>query len=623
MHRYRTHTCGALRDSDIGAEVRLSGWCHRIRDHGGVLFIDLRDHYGLTQVVADPDSPAFKVAETLHSEWVVRVDGKVRRRPGGTENPDLPTGAVEVYIREIEVLGPAGELPMPVFGDQEYPEEIRLKYRFLDLRREHLHHNIMKRGQIIDSIRRRMKEQGFFEFQTPILTASSPEGARDYLVPSRLHPGKFYALPQAPQQFKQLIMVSGFDRYFQIAPCFRDEDARADRSPGEFYQLDLEMSFVTQEDVFAAVEPVMRGVFEEFSGGKPVTQKFRRIAYAEALANFGTDKPDLRNPIVMQNVSDHFRGGGFTIFARILETRPKSGVWAIPARKGGSRAFCDRMNSWAQGEGQPGLAYILWVKELPVGTVDAKLFEMLPQDKKEEYFEKHAVIVGRGPVANNLGRERTEKLRQELGLTDGDAVFFVAGGVENLKFGGLARTKVGEELDLIQKDRFELCWIVDFPMYEWNEEEKKYDFSHNPFSMPNAPIDEFLALKQIDHEEILALKAIQYDIVCNGVELSSGAIRNHRPDVMKKAFAIAGYDESLLEQKFGGMLHALSLGAPPHGGIAPGIDRIVMLLCGEENLREVVLFPMNQRAEDLMMGAPSEATPKQLRELHIRVVKPE
>ncbi len=599
MHRYRTHTCGALRESDIGIEARLSGWCHRIRDHGGVLFIDLRDHYGLTQVVADPDSPAFKVAETLRSEWVVRVDGKVRRRPGGTENLELPTGVVEVYIREIEVLGPAGELPMPVFGDQEYPEETRLKYRFLDLRREHLHQNIMKRGQVIDSIRRRMKEQGFFEFQTPILTASSPEGARDYLVPSRIHPGKFYALPQAPQQFKQLIMVSGFDRYFQIAPCFRDEDARADRSPGEFYQLDLEMSFVTQQDVFEAVEPVIRGVFEEFANGKPVTKTFPLIPYAEALSKYGSDKPDLRNPIVMQDVSDIFRDSGFKIFARILESSPKAAVWAIPAPGGGSRAFCDRMNSWAQGEGQPGLGYIFFALD-------------------------NGAVVGRGPVANNLGAERTEKLRAQLGLKDGDAVFFVAGEPEKfVKFVGPARTKVGEDLNLIQKDRFELCWIVDFPMYEWSEEEKKIDFSHNPFSMPNMPVDEFLALDPNDKDKILGMKAIQYDIVCNGVELSSGAIRNHRPDVMKKAFAIAGYDESVLEEKFGGMLRALSLGAPPHGGIAPGIDRIVMLLCGEENLREVVLFPMNQRAEDLLMGAPSEVTPKQLRELHIRVVKPE
>jgi aspartyl-tRNA synthetase len=598
MHRYRTHTCGALREADIGAEVRLSGWCHRIRDHGGVLFIDLRDHYGITQVVADPDSAAFKTAETLRSEWVVRVDGKVRRRPDGTENPDLPTGAVEVYIREIEVLAPAAELPMPVFGDQEYPEDIRLKYRFLDLRREHLHRNIMKRGEVIDSIRRRMKAQGFFEFQTPILTASSPEGARDYLVPSRLHPGKFYALPQAPQQFKQLIMVAGFDRYFQIAPCFRDEDARADRSPGEFYQVDIEMSFVTQDDVFAAVEPMLRGVFEEFADGKPVTQKFPRIPYNEAIARYGSDKPDLRNPIEMRDVSDIFRGSGFKIFARILETHPKGAVWAIPAPGGGSRAFCDRMNSWAQGEGQPGLGYIFWA--LDGGTV-----------------------VGRGPIANNLGAEKTEALRAKLSLKDSDAVFFVAGDPASfVKFAGPARNKIGDELGLIQKDRFDFCWIVDFPMYEWNEEEKRIDFSHNPFSMPDLPVDEFLALDPADRDTILSLKAIQYDVVCNGVELSSGAIRNHRPEVMKKAFAIAGYEESSLEERFGGMLHALSLGAPPHGGIAPGIDRIVMLLCGEDNLREVVLFPMNQRAEDLMMGAPSEVSPKQLRELHIRVVKP-
>ena len=596
MHRYRTHTCGALRESDIGTEVRLSGWCHRIRDHGGVLFIDLRDHYGLTQVVADPDSPAFKAAETLRSEWVVRVDGKVRRRPGGTENPELPTGAVEIYIREIEILGPAVELPMPVFGDQEYPEETRLKYRFLDLRREHLHQNIMTRGAVIDSIRRRMKEQGFFEFQTPILTASSPEGARDYLVPSRIHPGKFYALPQAPQQFKQLIMVSGFDRYFQIAPCFRDEDARADRSPGEFYQLDLEMSFVTQDDVFAAVEPVIRGVLEEFSRGKPVTKVFPRIPYAEALSKYGSDKPDLRNLIVMQDVSEIFRGSGFKIFARILMESAKGAVWAIPAPGGGSRAFCDRMNSWAQGEGQPGLGYIFFALD-------------------------NGAVVGRGPVANNIGAERTGALRAQLSLKDGDAVFFVAGEPDKfVKFAGPARTKVGEELNLIDKDRFEICWIVDFPMYEWNEEEKRIDFSHNPFSMPNLPVDEFLALDASDRDRILSLKAIQYDIVCNGVELSSGAIRNHRPDVMKKAFAIAGYNENVLEQQFGGMLRALSLGAPPHGGIAPGIDRIVMLICGEENLREVVLFPLNQRAEDLLMAAPSEVTAKQLRELHIRVV---
>ncbi len=599
MHRYRSHTCGALRDSDIGQDVRLSGWCHRIRDHGGVLFIDLRDHYGLTQVVVDPDSPAFKLAETLRSEWVVRVDGKVRKRPAGTENAELPTGQVEVYCKEIEVLGPAGELPMPVFGDQEYPEEIRLKYRFLDLRRDRLHQNIMKRGAIIDSIRTRMKKQGFFEFQTPILTASSPEGARDYLVPSRIHPGKFYALPQAPQQFKQLTMISGFDRYFQIAPCFRDEDARADRSPGEFYQLDIEMSFVTQEDVFSAVEPVLRGVFEEFGGGKPVTPKFPMIPYAEAMRKYGSDKPDLRNPIIMQDVSEIFRGSGFKVFARILESSAKNQVWAIPAPTGGSRAFCDRMNAWAISEGQPGLGYIFFVSE-------------------------NGQTLGRGPVANNLGPEKTEALRAQLGLKDGDAVFFVAGDPATfVKFAGPARNKVGADLNLTAKDRFDFCWIVDFPMFEWNEEEKKIDFSHNPFSMPNMGVDEFLSLNGDENEKILGIKAFQYDIVCNGVELSSGAIRNHRPDVMKKAFAIAGYGEDVLEAKFGGMLRALSLGAPPHGGIAPGIDRIVMLLCGEENLREVVLYPMNQRAEDLLMGAPSEVTPKQLRELHIRLALPE
>ncbi|MCW5693410.1 MAG: aspartate--tRNA ligase [Pseudolabrys sp.] len=595
MHRYRSHTCGALRETDIGKDVRLSGWCHRIRDHGGVLFIDLRDHYGLTQVVCDPDSKAFKQAEQLRSEWVIRIDGKVRKRPAGTENADLPTGQVEVYVAEIEVLSAAGELPMPVFGDQEYPEEIRLKYRFLDLRREKLHNNIMLRGRVIDSIRKRMKDGGFFEFQTPILTASSPEGARDYLVPSRIHPGKFYALPQAPQQFKQLIMVAGFDRYFQIAPCFRDEDARADRSPGEFYQLDLEMSFVTQQDVFDAVEPVIRGVFEEFGEGKKVTPKFPMIPFAEAMSKYGSDKPDLRNPVVMQDVSAAFRESGFKIFARILETSGNA-VWAIPAPGGGNRAFCDRMNSWAQGEGQPGLGYIFW-REGEEG--------------------------GAGPLAKNIGPERTKQIAEQMGLGVGDAVFFVAGKPKDfVKFAGLARTRVGEELNLIAQDRFDLCWIVDFPMFEWNEEEKKIDFSHNPFSMPNMPVEDFLKLDPNDNETLLAIKAFQYDIVCNGVELSSGAIRNHRPDVMKKAFAIAGYPEQVLEEKFGGMLHAFELGAPPHGGIAPGIDRIVMLLAGEQNLREVVLFPMNQKAEDLMMGAPAEVTPKQLKELSIRLDLP-
>jgi aspartyl-tRNA synthetase len=597
MHRYRSHTCGALRETQIGETVRISGWVHRVRDHGGVLFIDLRDHYGLTQVVADPDSPSFKMAETVRSEWVIRVDGKVRKRPAGTENPDLPTGQVEVYASEIEALGPAAELPMPVFGDQEYPEDIRLRYRFLDLRRDKPHANIMKRGQIVDSIRRRMKEQGFFEFQTPILTASSPEGARDYLVPSRIHPGKFYALPQAPQQFKQLIMIAGFDRYFQIAPCFRDEDARADRSPGEFYQLDIEMSFVTQDDVFAAVEPVLRGVFEEFAEGKRVTQKFPMIAYADAMRDYGTDKPDLRNPIKMQNVTEAFRGSGFKIFAGMIEKDPKVEVWAIPGKGGGNRAFCDRMNAWAISEGQPGLGYIFW-REGEEG--------------------------GAGPLAKNIGPERTKQIADQLGLGVGDACFFIAGQPDKfVKFAGPARTKVGEELNLVDKDQYAFCWIVDFPMFEWSEEEKKIDFSHNPFSMPNMAADDFLKLDPADKDRILAIKAFQYDIVCNGIELSSGAIRNHRPDIMKKAFAIAGYGEDVLEAKFGGMLRALTYGAPPHGGIAPGIDRIVMLLCGEENLREVVLFPMNQKAEDLLMGAPSEVTPKQLKELHIRLSLPD
>jgi aspartyl-tRNA synthetase len=588
MHRYRSHTCGALRDSDIDQSVRLSGWCHRIRDHGGVLFIDLRDHYGLTQCVADPDSPAFKDAEKLRSEWVVRIDGKVRRRPAGTENPELPTGAVELYVSEIEVLGPAGELPLPVFGEQEYPEDIRLKYRFLDLRREKLHQNIMTRGAIVDSMRKRMKEQGFFEFQTPILTASSPEGARDFLVPSRIHPGRFYALPQAPQQYKQLLMMSGFDRYFQIAPCFRDEDPRADRLPGEFYQLDLEMSFVEQNDVFAAVEPVVTGVFEEFAKGKPVTRNWPRIPFAEALRKYGSDKPDLRNPIIMQDVSEHFRGSGFKVFARMLED-PKNQVWAIPGVGGGSRAFCDRMNSWAQGEGQPGLGYIMW----------------------REGGE------GAGPLANNIGPERTTAIRSALGLNEGDAAFFVAGDPDKFwKFSGLARTKLGEELNLIDKDRFELAWIVDFPMYEYNEEEKKIDFSHNPFSMPQGGLD------ALNGQDPLTIKAFQYDITCNGYEIASGGIRNHRPEAMVKAFEIAGYGEKDVVERFGGMYRAFQYGAPPHGGMAAGVDRIVMLLCGTTNLREISLFPMNQRAEDLLMGAPSEVTPKQLRELHIRLNLP-
>ncbi|MEP9375244.1 aspartate--tRNA ligase [Aquabacter sp. CN5-332] len=589
MHRYRTHTCGSLTDAQVGESVRLSGWCHRIRDHGGVLFIDLRDHYGLTQVVVDPDSPAFADAEKVRAEWVVRFDGKVRLRPEGTENADLPTGKIEIYATELEVLGPAAELPLPVFGDQDYPEDIRLRYRFLDLRRERIHNNIMKRGRIIDGLRRRMKDQGFFEFQTPILTASSPEGARDFLVPSRLHPGKFYALPQAPQQYKQLIMMSGFDRYFQIAPCFRDEDPRADRLPGEFYQLDLEMSFVEQEDVFAAVQPVITGVFEEFAEGKPVTKDWPRIPYAEALRKYGTDKPDLRNPLVMQDVSEHFRGSNFKVFARMLED-PKNQVWAIPGPTGGSRAFCDRMNSWAQGEGQPGLGYIMW----------------------REGGE------GAGPLANNIGPERTAAIREALGLKEGDAAFFVAGDPTKFyKFAGLARTKVGEELNLIDTERYELAWIVDFPMYEWNEEEKKVDFSHNPFSMPQG------GLEALETKDPLTINAFQYDIACNGYEIASGGIRNHRPNAMVKAFEIAGYGESDVVERFGGMYRAFQYGAPPHGGMAAGIDRMVMLLCGVTNLREISLFPMNQQALDLLMSAPSEVAPKQLRELHIRLNPPQ
>ncbi len=589
MHRYRSHTCGALRDSDIDQTARLSGWVHRVRDHGGVLFIDLRDHYGITQVVADPDSPAFKEVEKFRSEWVVRIDGKVRRRPEGTVNPELPTGQIEVYVTEIEVLGPAAELPLPVFGEQEYPEDIRLKYRFLDLRREKLHQNIMTRGEIVDSMRKRMKEQGFFEFQTPILTASSPEGARDFLVPSRIHPGKFYALPQAPQQYKQLLMMSGFDRYFQIAPCFRDEDPRADRLPGEFYQLDVEMSFVTQDDVFAAMEPVVTGVFEDFAKGKPVTKSWPRIPFAEALRKYGSDKPDLRNPIIMQDVSEHFRGSGFKVFARMLED-PKNQVWAIPGTGGGSRAFCDRMNSWAQGEGQPGLGYIMW----------------------REGGE------GAGPLANNIGAERTAAIRSQLGLKEGDAAFFVAGDPDKFwKFSGLARTKLGEELNLIDKDRFELAWIVDFPMYEYDETEKKIDFSHNPFSMPQGGLD------ALNGQDPLTIKAFQYDITCNGFEIASGGIRNHRPEAMVKAFEIAGYGEKDVVERFGGMYRAFQYGAPPHGGMAAGVDRIVMLLCGTTNLREISLFPMNQQAMDLLMGAPSDVAPKQLRELHIRLNLPD
>jgi len=605
MHRYRSHTCGDLRASDDGQVARLSGWCHRIRDHGGVLFIDLRDHYGMTQCVADPDSPAFKLVETFRAEWVVRLDGKVRIRPAGTENADMPTGAVELYITEAEVLGPAAELPLNVFGDQPYPEETRLKYRFLDLRKEKLHRNIVLRGKVIDSMRRRMKESGFNEFQTPILTASSPEGARDFLVPSRIHPGKFYALPQAPQQYKQLLMMAGFDRYFQIAPCFRDEDPRADRLPGEFYQLDVEMSFVEQEDVFATMEPVIRGVFAEFAGDDKVTPSpWARIPYAESMSKYGSDKPDLRNPLIMQDVSEHFRGSNFKVFAKLLE-QPKNQVWAIPAPSGGQRTFADRMNSWAQSEGQPGLGYILFFDRAKDETV-----------QKEQ---PGATGVGaRGPLANNIGPERSEAIRTQLGLGAGDAAFFVAGDpAVFVKFAGSARTKLGQELKLIDETRFEFAWIVDFPMYEWNEDEKKVDFSHNPFSMPQGGLD------ALNGQDPLTIKAFQYDIACNGYELASGGIRNHKPEAMVKAFEIAGYGRETVEERFGGMFRAFHYGAPPHGGMAAGVDRIIMLLAGEQNLREVALFPMNQRAEDLLMGAPSEASNKQLRELHLRLNPPE
>ena len=591
MHAYRTHTCGALRAADAGSAVKLSGWVHRKRDHGGLMFIDLRDHYGLTQLVLHPGTPGFDTAEHVRAESVVRIEGEVVARSPETVNAELATGEVEVRVRSLDVLGAAQELPVPVFGEPDYPEDLRLKYRYLDLRRETLHANIVLRSRVISSIRNRMVQAGFTEFQTPILTASSPEGARDFLVPSRMHPGEFYALPQAPQQFKQLLMVSGFDRYFQIAPCFRDEDARADRSPGEFYQLDLEMSFVTQEDVFGTIEPVMRGVFEEFAGARTVTPgPFPRIPFRTAIQKYGSDKPDLRNPIEMQDVSEHFRGGGFGVFARIVDANPKNRIWAIPGPGAGSRAFCDRMDSWAKGEGQPGMAYVFW---------------------------REGETEGAGPVAKNLGPERTEALRQQLGLKAGDAVFFAAGDPASMyKFAGAARTKVGTDLGLVAEGEFRFCWIVDFPMFEWNEDEHRVDFSHNPFSMPQGEME---ALETQDPLDILAY---QYDIVCNGIELSSGAIRNHRPDIMLKAFEIAGYGPEVVEDKFGGMLNAFRYGAPPHGGIAPGIDRIVMLLAGTTNIREVIAFPLNQQARDLLMQAPAPVSDKQTRELHIRVNPP-
>jgi aspartyl-tRNA synthetase len=588
MHAYRTHNCAALRASDVGETVRLSGWVHRRRDHGHLLFVDLRDHYGITQIVTDIDSEAFRTLDRIRVESVVTVEGKVVARSRETVNPNLPTGEIELRATTVTVQSAASELPMPVFGEQDYPEEIRLKYRYLDLRREQIHGNIMLRSAVIASIRRRMIEQGFTEFQTPILTASSPEGARDYLVPSRVHPGKFYALPQAPQMFKQLIMVAGFDRYFQIAPCFRDEDARADRSPGEFYQLDFEMSFVTQDDVFSAIEPVLSGVFEEFANGKSVTPagEYPRIPYKEALLKYGTDKPDLRNPLLIHDVGGHFKGSGFGLFAGLVEKGAVVRAVAAPSTADKSRKFFDDMNEWARSEGFAGLGYAT--------------------RKAGEWG---------GPIAKNHGEEGMNRLADEMGLGPDDGIFFAAGKEEEAaKLAGAARTRVGEQLDLIEKGSFRFCWIVDFPMFEYNDEQKKIDFSHNPFSMPQGEME---ALETKDPLDILAW---QYDIVCNGVELSSGAIRNHRPDIMYKAFEIAGYSRDEVDTNFSGMINAFKFGAPPHGGSAPGIDRIVMLIADEPNIREVILFPMNQKAEDLMMNAPAPVLPKQLKELGIKVV---
>ena len=589
MHPYRTHTCDTLRRTDVGKSVRLSGWVHRIRDHGGVLFVDLRDHYGITQVLADPESSVFTRLEQLRAEYVIRVDGVVKQRDEDLVNEKLPTGEIEVFVDELEILGEADELPLPVFGELDYPEETRLRYRFLDLRRKSLHERIMLRTSIISWIRRKMEEKGFFEFQTPILTASSPEGARDFLVPSRLHNGKFYALPQAPQQFKQLLMIAGFDRYFQISPCFRDEDPRADRSPGEFYQLDVEMSFATQDDVFEVIEPIMRGVFEEFGMGRPVTPKFPVLSYREAMLNYATDKPDLRNPIRLQIVSDHFAGSGFRIFAKLLETKGNE-VRAIPAPKGGSRAFCDRMNAFAQREGLPGMGYIFWRME------DGEL-------------------AGAGPLARNIGPDRTEAIRVQLDLKAGDAAFFLAGKpAEFSAVAAKARDEIGHELGLIDKDRFEFCWVNDFPMYENDEETGKLDFSHNPFSMPQG------GLEALINDDPLDVLGYQYDIVCNGVELSSGAVRIHKLDILYANFAMVGHSREFVDSNFGGMVNALRFGAPPHAGIAPGIDRIIMLLAGVENIREVIAFPLNQRAEDLMLGAPSVPSNEALRELGLRVI---
>jgi aspartyl-tRNA synthetase len=589
MHAYRSHKCAELRASHVGETVRLSGWVHRKRDHGGVLFVDLRDHYGMTQIVADSDSPALAILEGLRVESVVTIDGEVKARSASTVNPNLPTGEIEVFARGVTVLSKSEELPLPVAGEQEYPEETRLKYRFLDLRRETLHANIVKRTQIVRETRRRMEAIGFTEYSTPILTASSPEGARDFLVPSRIHPGKFFALPQAPQQYKQLLMVAGFDRYFQIAPCFRDEDPRADRLPGEFYQLDLEMSFVTQEEVWDTMEPVMAGVFESFADGKKVTPagEFPRIPHAKAMLDYGTDKPDLRNPLVISDVTEHFKKSGFGLFERIVEGGGV--VRAIPAPKTAekSRKFFDDMNDWARSEGHAGLGYVT---------------------RKSSEFG--------GPIAKNHGEEGMKALYDAIGLGPDDGCFFAAGKEgQAAKLAGAARTRTGEQLDLIDQDSFRFCWIIDFPFYEWSEEDKKVDFAHNPFSMPQG------GLEALETQDPLTIKAYQYDMVCNGYELASGSIRNQHPDLMVKAFELTGLTQADVEERFGGMYRAFQYGAPPHGGMAAGVDRMVMLLCGVQNLREITLFPMNQRAEDLLMGAPSPAEAKQLRELSIRVVE--
>ncbi|MFO1203063.1 MAG: aspartate--tRNA ligase [Tabrizicola sp.] len=668
MHAYRSHTCAALNKSNVGETVRLSGWVHRVRDHGGVLFIDLRDHYGITQVLCDGDSAAFKALEQVRSEWVIRVDGRVKARDASLVNPKIPTGEIEVYVTALEVLGAAEELPLPVFGDTEYPEETRLTYRFLDLRRDTMHQNMMLRSNVVRWLRNAMWDQGFTEFQTPIITASSPEGARDFLVPSRLHPGKFYALPQAPQQFKQLIQVAGFDRYFQIAPCFRDEDPRADRSPTDFYQLDVEMSFVTQDDVFAAVQPVLQGLFEHFGKGRKVYSDWPRIAYRDSLKWYGSDKPDLRNPIRMQDVSEHFRGSGFAIFAKLLEQEGNE-VRAIPAPKGPSgepvgRKFCDRMNAFAQQQGLPGMGYIFWrergtnvaarlkdslnalgqlgsgvdsegryqaysdlydehfteYQDAHLDAGKAKIAELWREGKTERasfildaMFGPHEAA---GPLAKNIGPFRTEQLRRQLNLGIGDAAFFLGGKPEAFEgIAGKARNVIGEELGLTEKDCFRFAWIVDFPMYE-KTDEGKIDFSHNPFSMPQGGLEALSG-------DPLKVYAYQYDLACNGYEVISGGIRNHKPEIMYKAFELAGYPNSEVDKRFGGMVKAFKYGAPPHGGCAAGIDRLVMLLADTQNIREVIMFPMNQRAEDLLMNAPSEPTNEQLRELRLRVLPKE